>query len=275
MATVAGSTIDRSAAKSDLQSLAGFADRWIYVFMASLFIVTVLVGFIPDSLKQISAIAAGQRPPYPRVLHVHAVLMSAWLLLLLAQTFLAATRRISFHKQLGMASVVLAPLMVITGIVLVPTMFHQNWAGMQNPPPGVDLGGIEIAKKFLSSLVAAQLAVGVMFAVFVTWALAVRKTDSGMHKRLMILATVLPLPAAIDRIGWIPSSYPTSFLSPALYTVLWITPMILWDVVRHRHLHRAYVVWFAIYLPVATLVVNLWWSSWWIEIVQRMMGVNG
>jgi hypothetical protein len=57
--------------------------------------------------------------------------------------------------------------------------------------------------------------------------------------------------------------------------VLWITPMILWDVVRHKRLHRAYVVWFAIYVPVATLVANLWWSSWWIEIVQRMMGVNG
>jgi len=84
----------------------------------------------------------------------------------------------------------------VTGIVLVPTMFRQNWAGLQNPPPGMDLGVIEIGKKFLSSLVAAQLAVGVMFAVFVTWALVVRKTDSGMHKRLMILATVLPLPAA-------------------------------------------------------------------------------
>jgi hypothetical protein len=41
---------------------------------------------------------------------------------------------------------------------------------MQNPAPGVDPGAIEIGKKFLSSLVAAQLAVGVMFAVFVTWA---------------------------------------------------------------------------------------------------------
>src|SRR5215468_143726 len=103
---VAGSTIDRSPAKADLQSLAGFVDRWIYVFMAGFFIVTVLIGFIPDSLAKISAIAAGQRPPFPPVLHVHAVLMSAWLLLLLAQTFLAATRRIGFHKQLGMASVV-------------------------------------------------------------------------------------------------------------------------------------------------------------------------
>ena len=198
--SVADSTINRSLAKKD-STLAGFADRWIYVFMAGLFIVTVLVGFIPDSMEKISAIAAGQRPPFPFVLHVHAVLMSAWLLLLLAQTFLAATGRIGFHKQLGMASIVLAPLMVITGIVLVPAMFHQNWAMMQNVPAGADPGVIEIGRKFLSSLVAAQLAVGVLFAVFVSWALAVRKTDSGMHKRLMILVTVLPLPTAIDRIA--------------------------------------------------------------------------
>ena len=51
--------------------------------------------------------------------------------------------------------------------------------------------------------------------------------------------------------------------------------MRLWRVVRHKQPHRAYVVWFAIYMPVATLVAISWWSSGWIEIAQRMMGVNG
>ena len=33
------------------------------------------------------------------------------------------------------------------------------------------------------------------------------------------------------------------------------------------------VVWFAFYAPMAALVINLWWSPWWMETVQRWMGV--
>jgi hypothetical protein len=35
----------------------------------------------------------------------------------------------------------------------------------------------------------------VVFPLFVTLALLASKKDAGMHKRMMILATVLPLPA--------------------------------------------------------------------------------
>ena len=38
----------------------------------------------------------------------------------------------------------------------------------------------------------------VLFVTFVSWALLVRRRDSETHKRLLILATLLPLPAAID-----------------------------------------------------------------------------
>lgn len=58
-------------------------DRWIFVFTAVWFIAIVLVGFIPDSLMKVAAVQAAQRPPFPTVLHVHAVLMGSFLLLLL------------------------------------------------------------------------------------------------------------------------------------------------------------------------------------------------
>ena len=43
-------------------SFARVADHWIYVFMAGLFIVTILVGFIPDSIGLLGAVKAGERP---------------------------------------------------------------------------------------------------------------------------------------------------------------------------------------------------------------------
>ncbi|WP_204274332.1 hypothetical protein, partial [Klebsiella aerogenes] len=55
-----------------------FVDRWIYVFMATLFVAVVLIGFVPDSLGKLSAVRLGQRPPFPAILHVHAVLMGSW-----------------------------------------------------------------------------------------------------------------------------------------------------------------------------------------------------
>src|SRR5688572_25807962 len=76
-------------------------DRWIFVGMAVWFIAIVLAGFIPDSIMKVAMVKAGLRPPFPLVLHMHAVLMGGFLLLLLAQSWLMATGRRQFHMQLG------------------------------------------------------------------------------------------------------------------------------------------------------------------------------
>jgi hypothetical protein len=110
-------------------------DRWIFVFMAVWFIAIVLAGFIPDSLMKVAMVESGLRPPFPIVLHMHAVLMGSFLLLLLAQTTLMATGRREYHMQLGLVGYALAALLVIVGFILVPTMYHQVWGGAQMAPP--------------------------------------------------------------------------------------------------------------------------------------------
>jgi uncharacterized membrane protein len=85
MATIAGKTF-LEARRPDVLSgtpRAHAIDRWIYVFMAAWFIVIVLVGFIPDAMMKVAMVKAGARPPFPMVLHLHAVLMGSFLLLLL------------------------------------------------------------------------------------------------------------------------------------------------------------------------------------------------
>jgi hypothetical protein len=143
----------RSTSTSGPQTLVSVIDRWIFVFMAAFFVVTTLVGFIPDVIDKAAAIRAGERPPWPIVAHVHAVVMGSWLLLLLAQTLLMATRRRSFHKQLGMAAVVMAPAVVVAGFFMMTTMYHFNWALLQTAPPDV----AEVGKKFVNSLMMAQV----------------------------------------------------------------------------------------------------------------------
>src|SRR3954451_21972541 len=120
MATLAGAPVARNPRVDHLSGTprAGFIDRWIYVFTAASFIVIVLTGFIPDSIAKVAAVQSGQRPPFPLVLHMHAVLMASFLLLLLAQTTLMATGRGEWHRRLGIAAFVLAPAIVVVGFVL-------------------------------------------------------------------------------------------------------------------------------------------------------------
>jgi hypothetical protein len=91
---------------------------------------------------------------------------------------------------------------------------------------------------------------------------------------MMFLATVVPLPAAFARLTWLPSTMPDSPLSLDLFTLVWIAPMFLWDVARHRRIHRAYVVWFACWLPPTLLVYALWGTDWWLSRVPALMGVG-
>jgi hypothetical protein len=247
-------------------------DRWIFVFMAAWFIAIVLAGFIPDSLEKIAMVRAGARPPFPAVLHMHAVLMGSFLVLLLAQTWLMATGRRALHMQLGVLGLVLAIALVIVGIVLVPTNYHMLSDAARSGAPGA-------AEKFGAALhvweniMLLQLCVGILFPMFIAIGLKARAGNAGLHKRMMILATALPLPAGIDRIPWLPATMPWSPLSAHLYTLLAVSPMFIWDVVRNRKVHPAYLIWLAIFIPTAVLQLLLWDAPMWHAAARWLMGV--
>ncbi len=248
-------------------------DRWIFVTMAVWFIAIVLAGFIPDSLMKVGMVRAGARPPFPLVLHLHAVLMGSFLIVLLAQTSLMATGRQEFHRRLGVLGYALAALLVIVGLVLVPTMYHQVWNGAQHAPPGVR-EKLQQAVPVVEDILLLQLRIGILFPLFLAIAFKARGRNAGIHKRMMFLATVMAMPAGIDRIPWLPSTMPASPMGPDLYTLLAIAPMFLWDVIRNRSVHPAYGIWLAVNLPFAIVVHGLWDTPWWHHAVRQIMGVG-
>ncbi|MEO6361020.1 MAG: hypothetical protein ABIO43_10665 [Sphingomicrobium sp.] len=275
MATIAGTPIAESKPSSDqLTGLprAHAIDRWIFVFMAAFFIAIVLAGFIPDSLDKIEAVRTGARPPFPLVLHFHAVLMGSFLLLLLAQTTLAATGRIHLHRQLGLAAIVIVPALVLVGFILVPTIYHANWSAAQGAA-GEARQQLEQILLIRDNIMLLQLRIAILFPLFIFIGLRARTHDAGLHKRMMILATAMALPAGIDRIPWLPHTMPFSPLSPDLYTLLAISPMVIWDIVRNRRVHRAYLIWLALFIPFAIAVHALWDSAWWHSVAPRLMGL--
>jgi len=247
-------------------------DRWIFVFTAASFIVVTLTGFIPDSLEKIAAVEAGQRPPFPLVMHMHAVLMGSFLLLLLTQTWLMATGRRDLHMRLGLLGMILAPALVVVGFILAPTMYHQVWEGAQHAPSPMR-EALQNRLLWLDNILLLQLRIGILFPLFLTVGLRARRTNPGMHKRMMILATVMAMPASVDRITWLPTTMPASPVTPDLYTVLMIAPMFLWDVYRNRYVHKAYWIWLGVGLPFAIAVHTLWDTDWWHATARQIMGV--
>lgn len=272
MADTAATLASASTQARSGSSFAQAVDRWIYVFMAASFIAYTLIGFIPDSLAKMAAVDAGQRPPFPLALHAHAVLMGAFLLLLLAQSVLAATGRLQFHRILGMAAFVVGPALVIVGLILVPTMYHQVWDAAQSAPPDVR-PMIEQGLREFDNIMLVQIRVGVLFPIFLAIALAARKSDPGLHKRMMFLAVVIALPAAFDRMSWLPTSLPGNALTVELYPLLAIAPMFVWDLVRTRAVHKAYMIWALVSLPAAILVHTMWDSEWWHAMARLLVGV--
>ena len=237
-------------------------DRWIYVAMAGWFIALVLVGFIPDSAMKIAAVKAGVRTVFPPILHVHAVLMGSFLLLLLAQTTLVATGRCYLHRRLGLLGMVLAPSLIIAGFLLVPT----NYAlALELSRSGSDAGRQAMATRIpqMENILLMQGKAGILFAILLTVGLMARGRDAGLHKRMMILATAMPLGAAFARMPWLPSTMPASPLSLELYILVAVTPMLAWDVIRNRSVHRAYWIWLAAYLVGMVVAETLWDTPWW------------
>ena len=193
---------------------------------------------------------AGARPPFPLVMHLHAVLMGAFLLLLLAQTWLVATGRKAFHMRLGLVSMLLVPAIVVVGFLLARGNYLGLWGAAQTAPPEAQ-AAMQSVLNHIENILLLQLRIGILFPLLFWIALSARRGEPGLHKRMMILATVVAIPAGIDRIPWLPTTMPASPVGPDFWTLVAISPMLIWDLARNRYLHRAYLIWLALFLPCA------------------------
>lgn len=157
-------------------------DRRLYLAAAILFAVIVVAGFGPTYyLKGWFA-----TPPLPGLVHVHGLVMTAWVLLFIAQVRLIAANSIRLHQRLGYVGVGLAVLIVATG---VPTALAAAKYGSASFPPDIPP----------LSFVAVPLFDLLMFVGFFGAAVYYRRT-AATHKRLMLLTAINFLPPAIARI---------------------------------------------------------------------------
>jgi hypothetical protein len=155
------------------------SENVFFAGMALLFMATAFTGFARTYF-----LAGVFRAPLPSVIiHIHAVVFSAWILLLIAQISLVSADRVDIHRRLGIAGFVLACLMVIVGILAGSNMLAREVA-----PPGLD------AKTFFAVPVGHMI----LFPVLV-WSAYRARFNPSAHKRLILIATILLLDAATAR----------------------------------------------------------------------------
>jgi hypothetical protein len=247
------------------------ADRLVYIFMATLFILVAAVGFGP----RLFATLEGARPVEAPLVHVHAFLMGFWLLLLLAQTSLVATDRRQLHQTLGQVSFVLAPLMLILMVALTVTPYYVFFAG---GPPAATLDPVVVGRRVAFTLFV-QGRDALLFAILYSWAVRARRASLETHKRMMVMATFVVLDAAVGRMDWLPHGYSgvggdTSYAVVNVYQLLLLVPVIVYDVLRFGRVHRAYVFGVGLFLLFIVVLFAVWNSALWHRTAAAVMGLD-
>ena len=157
-------------------------ERRFYLVSGLLFALLVFVGF---SKVYYLKPFIGSKPLYSTLVHVHAVIMTAWVLLFAAQTWLVSAKKVRLHMKMGWAGVVLAVLVLVSGYyVSIGAVGHQTAADRGGIPPLVFL--------------VVPLADLVLYVVLFGAAIALRKRPAE-HKRLMLLTAANFLPPAAAR----------------------------------------------------------------------------
>ncbi len=160
------------------QHVSRTTDRIFFMGMASASALTLVLGFLPSYFHR-----GAELPALTPLYQLHGALCTAWVAVLVVQTVLVASRRTDIHRTLGVAAVVLAAVVFAVGVAVSVETLRRNGG-----PPGGD------PRKFL----AIPLGDIIVFGALVS-AAVVQRRSSETHKRLMLLATISLLTAAVAR----------------------------------------------------------------------------
>jgi FtsH-binding integral membrane protein len=192
------------------------ADRHFFSGMAVACAIILFLGFLPSYFHR-----SAELPPLSPLYQLHGALFTAWIVLLLAQTALVAGRRTDIHRTLGLAGAFLAAVVFVLGVAVAVETLRRNGG-----PPGGD------PRKFLAIPLGDIIVFGVLVGAAV-----LQRQDSDTHKRLMLLATISLLTAAVARflrqVGM--GGAPNLFYGTDVFVVV----LAIYDLVSRGRVHPA------------------------------------
>jgi len=215
--------------------------RYFYFYMALSCMAVAFLGFAPTYWVPMARGSFSSTA----VIHFHGMLFFSWTLYFAIQTWLAASGRIARHRAIGMIGVSLATAMTIFGFLAAVNVMKRAAA------LGLTDAGVAFAIVPLSGIL--------FFSVIVGLAIAnIRHAET--HKRLMLLASISLLDAAVAR--WFltflappgpPGPPPVEVtIIPGFVAYLLLVPAIIFDWRSKGRPHPVYI-----YGGIALLAVKL------------------
>ncbi len=222
---MATATLPRSTA----QKPGARYDNYFFSGIAFLILITVFVGFARTYF-----LAGVFRAPLPNLLiHIHGVVFSSWILLLITQTLLVSAGRVDVHRRLGLFGFGLACLMVILGVLAASNSLARGFA-----PPG---SGFD-PRTFYAIPIGGMI----IFATLIFFAYRARFNPAA-HKRLIMIATIALLDAPTGRPPFTVITARPFFDSTFIF--LFLLLLIAYDLWSTGKVHRA-TAWAAAFVVV-------------------------
>ena len=167
---------------------------------------------------------------FPLIIHLHALAYTSWLLLLVAQVWLARTGKVAVHRRLGMLALLLIPLMLVMGPAAVISQVSSN---PYMPDRWIAWMSVQFTNAFGSAVL---LAIGYF-----------KRRDAAAHKRLMLMGTIAVTEPGFSRI-WAMAlearwgeGYLPFYFSTYIGTFILVLAVGAYDLATRRRLHPAYV----------------------------------
>lgn len=165
------------------------SDHRLFLAAAVLFPLLILIGYFKSYYFKAFFDAS---PAANSLIHLHGIMMSVWVIYFVAQIALVRTKNIKIHMTLGMAGVVLAAPVIVSGLALA----YDTHVVRLKAPPGMNPHGF-----FLIGVVDMLL-----FVIYLGGAIYFRKRPAE-HKTLMLMTAINFLPAAFARIPVVPEQF--------------------------------------------------------------------
>jgi hypothetical protein len=207
-------------------STTALRERRFFGGMAIALAVAVFAGFSRTYYFNDFATAPFELTP---LLHMHGAVFTAWMLLLVIQTVLVATRRVNVHRRLGIAGACLAALIVVLGSAVAVTRVADGTLLDHGAPPLVFMAVPLLGMAVFGGLTGAGLLL---------------RGHAAAHKRLMLLATVELATAGVSRLPVVETWGPIGFFA---VSDLFVVAIVVYDLATKRRVHPA-TVWGGLFL---------------------------
>ena len=234
-------------------------DRAFFAGFVAISWLAILAGFAESVQQRLDGHADY---PAPLILVLHVFVFTAWMLLLTVQVALVGAGRASLHRTLGIAGLLLVPMMIVTGFGA--EIFSQRFYTPKYPGN---------AAFFIAPVVEMG-----MFAVAAALAFQQRH-NAPRHKRLMLIATSMILAAAFNR-WWGQPIYGLmgdgfwgmllrTFLGPDLLILL----AVLYDLLTRRRVHPVFMIAMPLIIAAELATSMIYHSPVWPPLVRAMLGL--